>query len=133
MGMLHFRSIERRRTARVVLCVDLIVHGETENKEKFNAEARALSVSRHGGVMEQEAEMAIGQTPELINMNSGQTAECKVVSAKPLRDGKRKVAFEFASVEMNFWMMCFPTAGAKPLRRIPPAPFELVTAAKLAR
>ena len=31
MATLHFRRIERRRTARVALCVDMIVRGETQN------------------------------------------------------------------------------------------------------
>ena len=117
MGTQHFRSIERRRTARVGLCVDLIVHGETENSGKLKVEARTLSVSRHGGMMALEPEVRIGQKLMLINVNSGQKAECKVVSAKPARDGKRNVAFEFVSTEINFWKMYFPVAGTKPIRR----------------
>lgn len=133
MGTQHFRSIERRRTARVVLCVDLIVHGETESSGKPKAEARTLSVSRHGGVMALEPEVRIGQKLMLINVNSGQKAECKVVSAKPVRDGKRNVAFEFVSAEINFWKMYFPVAGTKPIRRTVQAVLGPVPAAKMAR
>jgi len=117
MGNLHFRRIERRRTARVALCVDLIVHGETENSGMFKAEARTLSVSKHGGMMVLYPEVTIGQKLVLLNMNSGQKAECTVVSAKTAGDGKRNVAFEFSSTESNFWKMCFPAAGARPIRR----------------
>ena len=133
MGTQHFRSIERRRTSRVALCVDLIVHGETESSGKFRAEARTLSVSRHGGMMTLEPEVRIGQKLMLINVNSGQKAECKVVSAKPVRDGKRNVAFEFVSAEINFWKMYFPVAGAKPIRRTVQALFGPVPATKMAR
>jgi chemotaxis receptor (MCP) glutamine deamidase CheD len=118
MGTLHFRRIERRRTARVALSVDLIVHGKTENNGMFKAEARTLSLSRHGGMMVLDPEVTIGQKLVLLNMNSGQKAECTVVSAKTAGDGKRKVAFEFTSAEINFWNMCFPAAGARPIRRI---------------
>ena len=118
MGTLHFRRIERRRTARVALTVDLIVHGKTENNGMFKAEARTLSVSGHGGMMLLDPEVTIGQELVLLNINSGQKAECKVVSAKTAGDGKRKVAFEFTSAEINFWNMCFPAAGARPIRRI---------------
>ena len=133
MGTQHFRSIERRRTARVALCVDLIVHGETESRGKFRAEARTLSVSRHGGMMALEPEVRIGQKLMLINVNSGQKVECKVVSVKPVRDGKRNVAFEFASAEINFWKMYFPVAGTKPIRRTVQALFGSVPATKMAR
>jgi len=133
MGTLHFRRIERRRTARVALCVDLIVQGEAENSGMFKAEARTLSVSGHGGMMVLDPEVMIGQRLLLTNMNSGQKAECTVVSVKTARDGKRNVAFEFTLAETNFWKMCFPPAGAKPLRRTAQAPSEPVPATTLAR
>ena len=133
MGTQHFRSIERRRTARVALCVDLIVHGDTESSGKFKVEARTLSVSRHGGMMALEPEVRIGQKLMLINVNSGQKAECKVVSAKPVRDGKRNVAFEFVSAEINFWKMYFPVAGTKPIRRTVQAMFGSFPATKMAK
>ena len=120
MGTLHFRRIERRRTARVALCMDLIVHGETENSGKFRVESRTLSVSGHGGMMVLEPDVAVGQRLTVINVNSGEKAECKVVAAKVVRDGSRNVAFEFTSEVINFWKMCFPIPGAKPLRRAAP-------------
>ena len=133
MGIVHFRRIERRRTARVALCVDLIVHGETESNGAFKAEARTLSVSKHGGMMVLEPEVTIGQKLMLINMNAGLKVECKVVSTKLARDGKRNVAFEFTSADVNFWKMWFPAAGAKPVRRTPQASFRPLPATKMAR
>jgi c-di-GMP-binding flagellar brake protein YcgR len=132
MGTLHFRRIERRRTARVALCVDLIVHGKTENNGMFRAEARTLSVSGHGGMMVLDPEVTIGQKLMLLNMNSGQKAECTVVSAKTAGDGKRKVAFEFTSAGINFWKICFPAAGAKPIRQTAQRRLEPVPATKSA-
>ena len=132
MGIVHFRRIERRRTARVALCVDLIVHGNTESNGTFKADARTLSVSRHGGMMVLEPEVAIGQKLLLINTNAGLKVECKVVSAKLARDGKRNVAFEFTSADVNFWKMWFPAAGAKPARRTAQASFTPLPAAKMA-
>lgn len=126
MGTMHSRSIERRRTARVALSVDLIVHGERNNNGKFRAEARTLSVCEHGGMMVLGPEVTIGQKLILINMNNGQKAGCKVVSAKPAHDGKRSVAFEFTPAPISFWRMSFPKARAKPIRRAMPALLEPV-------
>ncbi len=133
MGTLHFRRIERRRTARVALCVDLIVHGDSESTGKFRVEANTVSVSLHGGMMVLEPEVTIGQKLVLINTNSGQKAECKVVAAKPGRDGKRHVAFEFSSTEINFWKMCFPAAGTKPMRRTMKVMFGSVATTEIVR
>jgi len=133
MSIVHFRSIERRSTARVALCVDLIVHGEMDGNGTFKAVARTLSVSKYGGMMVLEPEVVIGQTLWLVNENAAQKAECRVVSAKLTREGKRNVAFEFTSDEVNFWKMCFPAAGAKPTRRGVQAPFGALPAAKMAR
>jgi c-di-GMP-binding flagellar brake protein YcgR len=131
MGTLHFRRIERRRTARVALCVELIVHWEAEGHEKHRVETRTLSVSGYGGMMVLDREVPVGQKMVLIHVNSGQKAECKVVSAKVLRDGTRNVAFEFTSDVVNFWRMCFPVPGAKPLRRAVPVMFSSMPATKM--
>src|SRR6516164_8919931 len=117
MRTLHFRSVERRRTVRVTLCVELIVQGSSENNGTFKVKARTLSASRHGGMMVMDPEVATGQKLILINMNSRQKDEGQVVATKTARDGKRHISFKFMSAELNFWKMCFPAAGAKPLLR----------------
>jgi len=133
MATLHFRRIERRRTVRVGLCVDLTVRGETQNNDPFEVQAQTLSVSGYGGMMVFEPEVTIGQKLVLINLNSGQKAECTVVSVKTARDGKKYVAFEFVFAEINFWKMCFPPAGAKPIRRALQSRLELVATTKSPR
>ena len=133
MGTLHFRRVERRRTARVALCVDLIVQGRTHDDAAFRAEARTLSVSRHGGMLAMDPEVAMGQKLTLINLNSGEKAECKVVGTKTERGGKRHIAFEFTTIGLNFWKMYFPAAGSKPLRRAAQAHFERVLASSVSR
>jgi hypothetical protein len=80
-----------------------------------------------------DPEVTIGQKLMLTNLNSGQKAECTVVSVGTARDGKKNVAFEFTSAEINFWKMCFPPAGAKPIRRALQARLELVPATKSVR
>src|SRR5215472_1225721 len=94
MRTLHFRSVERRRTVRVTLCAELIVQGSTENNGTFKVKARTLSVSRHGGMMVMDPEVATGQKLVLINMNCRQKAECQVVATKTARDGKRHISFK---------------------------------------
>jgi c-di-GMP-binding flagellar brake protein YcgR len=122
MSTLHFRRVERRRTDRVSVFVDLTVQGYTENNQKFKLQTRSLCVSGFGGLTILDANVVVGQTLVLTNENSRQKAECKIVSLRDGGDGKAIVAFEFVSPNPNFWKMCFPPAGAKPLRRTAPSP-----------
>jgi hypothetical protein len=98
-----------------------MVHGFNENNERFKVQTRSLSVNGHGGLTVLDVPVSVGQTLFLVNENSRQKAECRVVSIRPGDDGKSIVAFEFISTPANFWKVCFPPAGAKPLRRSLPA------------
>jgi c-di-GMP-binding flagellar brake protein YcgR len=121
MSTLHFRRIERRRTPRVAVFADLTIQGYDEDNEKFKIQTRSHSVSGHGGMTILDAPVVLGQTLLVTNENSGQKTECKVVSVRPIGDGKSIVAFEFIAPNANFWKMTFPSKGAKPLRRVVPA------------
>jgi hypothetical protein len=117
MALLHFRSIERRRTARVALSVDLIVHGLDVMDQEFTLKTRTMSVSGHGGLMALDAVVVLGQTLGLLNDNNRKKAECRIVSIRRSRDGKVSVAFEFVGPQKNFWDIAFPATGAKALKR----------------
>jgi len=121
MPTLHFRRVERRRTPRVAVFADLIIQGYDEDNEKFKIQARSHSVSGHGGMTILDMAVVLGQTLLVTNENTGQKTECKVVSVRPITDGKHVVAFEFIAPNTHFWKMTFPVKGAKPLRRIVPA------------
>jgi hypothetical protein len=118
MSLLHFRCKERRRTLRVNLTVPLAVHGELDGGEKFCAHTNSQSISQHGGMMELSEPVILGQVLKLVNETSNRNADARVVSVQRKRDGKTYIGVEFTSAEINFWHMTFPTAGAKPLRRL---------------
>lgn len=119
MSILHFRSIERRRTARAALCMNVLAYGEQCAGEKFKYWTQTVSVSAHGGVIVEEGKMMAGQKFNLMNQYNRKKAECRVVSMRRGRDGVGNVAFEFVEGGENFWSMTFPASGAKPLRRVP--------------
>jgi c-di-GMP-binding flagellar brake protein YcgR len=122
MPTLHFRRVERRRTARVSVFVDLTVQGISEQNEKFKVQTRSLSVSGHGGLTVLDAPVSVGQKLLVVNDHSKEKAECKVVSLRPGGNGKTIVAFEFVAPSENFWKMSFPPVGTKtPRRSLPKA------------
>ena len=125
MPILHFRRVERRRTPRVAVFANLIIQGYNEDDEKFRVRARSHSVSGHGGMTTLDAAVAPGQTLLVTNESSGQKTECRVVSVRPVANGKHVVAFEFIASQANFWKMTFPDKGTKPLRRVLPTQASL--------
>jgi len=120
MSLLHFRCKERRRTLRVALTVPLTIHGKTDNGDKFSAQTHSQSVNRHGALIQLEEIVLVGQTLILMNDNTAQSMECRVVSIHRARDSKQYIGVEFISPETNFWRMQFPIPGARPLRRMVP-------------
>ena len=116
MAIIHFRWKERRRTVRVMLSVPLKVTGQTDTGEKFSVKAVSHSVSLHGGSVELDQEVVLGEVIKLENQITDETVEGKIVSIRKSREGKRYVAVEFVS-PINFWHMVFPMPGARPMRR----------------
>src|ERR1700687_2915399 len=122
MALLHFRSKERRRTARVTLCMHVRVQGEGGPRERFRFRTHTVTVSGHGGVVVMAELLAVGQIFEVTNDFNGKKATAKIVSVHKKRDGEGRLhgAFEFVEGGERFWSMAFPVAGAKPLRRLVP-------------
>jgi hypothetical protein len=117
MSLLHFRFKERRRTVRVAVTISLTVRWEAPSGEVFSVKTHSQSVSQSGGLCVLEEPVIVGQALQMINENSGEATEAKVVTVRKARDGKTYVGFEFVESNSNFWRMHFPAPGARPLRR----------------
>ncbi len=120
MSLLHFRRVERRRTTRATMSMNVLVHGEAEAQGKFKYWTHTVSVSEHGGVVLLEAALEVGQEFQIVNEYNGKKARARVVSVRKLRDGIMQAAFAFEEGAEKFWSMAFPAPGAKPLRRLVP-------------
>ena len=117
MSLLHFRFKERRRTVRVAITIALTVRWETPSGEVFSVKTKSQCVSQGGGLCVLEEPIAVGQALQMINENSGEAIEAKVVTVRKGRDGKTYIGFEFVEPNSKFWRMHFPAPGARPLRR----------------
>ena len=118
MAIMHCRSIERRRTARAVVSIQMQVTGVSEEQQPFKFSTRTVSVSQHGGVILLEAPLPVGQKFLMVNEFNNRKATCRVVSVRAGKDGKLHGAFELHCPEGNFWSMSFPAAGARPMKRV---------------
>ena len=117
MSLLHFRFKERRRTVRVAITIALTVRWEAPTGDVFSVKTQSQSVSQGGGLCVLEEPIVVGQSLQLVNQNSGEAVDAKVVTVRKARDGKTYVGFEFVESNSNFWRMHFPAPGARPLRR----------------
>ena len=124
MALLHYRRIERRRTGRATLCINLLVYGEDASGQKFRYWTRSIGVSGYGGVLLLEAELPVGQSLHVVNEYNGKKASAKIVAVRSAKDGQIQASFEFVEGAEKFWSMTFPPSGAKPLRRFVPRAVE---------
>ena len=118
MAIMHCRSIERRRTTRAVVSIQMVVTGVSEDNVPFKFSTRTVSVSQHGGVILLETPLPVGHRFDLLNEFNNKKAICRIVSVRLGKDGKLHGAFELHCPEGNFWSMAFPAAGARPMKRV---------------
>jgi hypothetical protein len=119
MSLLHYRRVERRRTARASVCMQVLVCEEPRAEQKFKFWTRTVSVSAHGGVFLLEGPLEVGQRFQLMNEFNMRTVLARVVSVRKVGE-QAHAAFEFIDNGENFWSMVFPASGAKPLRKLMP-------------
>jgi hypothetical protein len=117
MPIMHFRRIERRRTVRATVSMNVLAYGESKAGEKFKFWTRTTSVSQHGGVMVIESPIAKGQELQLMNEYNLKKALARVVSLRIGKEGEVIAAFEFVQGGERFWSMTFPASGARGFRK----------------
>ncbi len=84
-----------RRSERVLLAAPVLVYGWAADNSAFHDVAPVLSLNAHGGVLALTAAVQRGQRLLLMNSETQEDRECRVVYVGPESCGKRKVAFEF--------------------------------------
>jgi len=99
------------------MTMDVLAYGDKEKDEKFKFWTRTVSVSAHGGMINVEEALNVGQIFHLMNEFNMKKAQARVVSVRKGKEGQLQAAFEFVKGGEGFWSMVFPAAGAKPLRR----------------
>lgn len=67
-----------------------------------------ISVNAHGGLIALAANVQEGQTILVVNRNTREEQECRVVYLGSLQDGKWRVGVEFVHPAPDFWRIHFP-------------------------
>lgn len=98
----------RRRSARVLVSVPVMVHGANAIGKEFDEEARTLVVNAHGALLAMSEAVKSGQPLTLTNKMTKQVIDTRVVYVGKPQGDKSQVGIEFAKPAPSFWQIDFP-------------------------
>jgi hypothetical protein len=98
----------RRRSARVLLSVPVLIKGTLADGNKFEEEARTLVVNAHGALLSLSIPLPNGQKFTLTHKLTRKSLECKTVFVGKPQAGKAQVGIEFLEATPMFWQIDFP-------------------------
>src|SRR5258708_9967467 len=102
MAIMHCRSIERRRTARAVVSMQMEVTGVSESNAPFKFSTRTISGSQHGGGILLEAPLPAGPRFEMLKQFNNPQATCPIGSVTVHKDGQLPRPFESCLPDWTF-------------------------------
>jgi len=107
-------SADRRRSARSLLDIALIVRGKSIEGQPFQEKTFTISVSAHGALLVLAAKVALGQTLVLLNPLNRTEKEGRVARFGSLYGGLAQVGVEFAGPSPEFWLNDFQPDSPQP-------------------
>ncbi len=99
---------KKRRSARVLLSVPVMVKGTLADGKAFEEEARTLVVNAHGALLALNSPLRAGQALTLTHKLTRQSLECRTVYVGNPQGGKAQVGIEFLKAAAGFWQIDFP-------------------------
>lgn len=85
--------------------------------DSFVVRTKTHTVSQFGCLLQLDEVVNHDQTIVLMNEFTRQSVQCRVVSTRKLRDGKKYIGVEFITPMANFWRISFCKPGARSMKR----------------
>ena len=104
----------RSGSARVHLVVPVFIYGYDDSGVPFREITRTLMIEAKGGFVELAEPVSKKHPVLLINIATGHSISCRVVSIRKRSNGKAEVGVHFAQPSPGFWGLEFPTNGPHP-------------------
>jgi hypothetical protein len=115
-------SSEKRRSDRLMLTIPLAIEGTDARGNEFQAEARTLTLNRHGARIQTSRPLRVGQRLRLTNPLRRRQAEFRVVGPlAPATERGGEWGIEYLDPKDDIWGIQFPSgsdeggAGSKAL------------------
>jgi hypothetical protein len=99
---------KKRRSARVLLSVPVLVKGTLPDGKAFQEEARTLVVNAHGALLALNSPLRAGQALTLTHKLTRESLDCRTVYVGNPQGGKAQVGIEFVKAAPGFWQVDFP-------------------------
>jgi hypothetical protein len=107
-----------RRSARVFRKMKMQARGRAHNGKKFRETCETLVVSEHGGLLMLKHEVDNDELLVIINPETQEEIECRIVYLGELCDQGQRVGVEFLTPAPHFWGLEFaeqtPAQGDTP-------------------
>ena len=110
--MQRTRYPERRRTMRLSLQVPVTVRCRLPEGETIDLRASTYIISANGALLLMDTPLITGQTVKVFNEHTAKSIDCIVTSLREKRD-RRFVGVAFATPNVDFWHIVFPTSGTR--------------------
>ena len=94
---------EQRSSKRASLRVAVVVYGWAKNQGAFHEDTFTLLVNASGGLVVLSTKVEPGETVFVVNKNTREEQECRVVYVQPEAEGKSKVGLAFKQEIPGFW------------------------------
>jgi len=101
--MSEVTSVTPRRSGRVFHRIRVQAEGRTHNRKKFKETCETVVVNAHGGLLLLKHEVDNGEMLVLMNPETQEEQECRIVYlGEPVEKGQR-VGIEFLTPAPRFW------------------------------
>lgn len=97
-----------RRSERVLYDTQVVIRGESTNRQNFQEETFTVTVSAHGALVLLAAKVKLGQKLVVRNATSQDEREGRVAYLGPVHAGLAQVAVEFTRPAPEFWAVSSP-------------------------
>lgn len=104
----------RRRSKRLRLTVPVEIVATQGGSELFRESAQMQCVSAHGGLVVVAGAVSVGQVLRVINRNTREHQDCRVVNVESAGGSKWAAGIEFLQPALNFWQISFPPINLRP-------------------
>jgi len=102
------KSLNTRRSQRLLLKISVVVTGQKLNGSSFFEHAGTEIVNAHGALLHLREAVLQDQHLRIQNNKTGEEQPCKVISVGQKTDGKAEVAIEFLEPAPRCWRIAFP-------------------------
>jgi hypothetical protein len=104
----HWLVLNRRKTQRVLVRVPVRVSVQLAAAAHFDEETHTLSLNAHGASILLSTSVGKGQRLQLLNITTGDKAECIVAHLGQRQGDRMEVGIEFILPNPQFWHVVFP-------------------------